>query len=259
MLRTYRVPDNGEFDSVFLTPNHAITEINLFGGAATPGGISFVGENTSAFELRGKYQYVDPNGNFDGFPFTILPPQPDPIPQLVPVWNIEWFDEEGEKILDYGPCGSVTFGLLDELLNEDTGMYGYDTFAETWIELNTWVDPATNQIRLDLPRLNWLTTGEDRAPKPQITALGKIPFLNRLFINLTSSRQKEELLVLVTPRLIADERSPSMVHPLSAPANLDNGWGFDPSIEIEEVDVGRYIISWTPTGDQGYLKIGVNP
>jgi len=121
MLRTYRVPDNGEFDSVFLTPNHAITKINLFGGAATPGGISFVGENTSAFELRGKYQYVDPNGNFDGFPFTILPPQPDPTPELIPVWNIEWFDQEGEKILDYGPRGSVTFGLLDELLNEDTG------------------------------------------------------------------------------------------------------------------------------------------
>ncbi len=176
LLRTYRVFDYEEFDGKFLMPGLTPTKINLFNGAATPGGMTFVGENALSFELRGEYRDVDPNGSLDGFPFTILPPQPDPSPELVPAWNIEWFDEEGQKILDYDPRGSITFGLLDELLNEDTGMYGYDILAETWIELNTWLDPAASQVRLDLPRLNWLTTGEARAPKPQITALGKIRF-----------------------------------------------------------------------------------
>lgn len=259
LLRTYRIFDYEEFDGEFLMAGVSSLQIDVFNGASTPGGITFVGENPSAFELRGKYRDVDPNGSLDAFPFTILTPQPDPAPEVVPVWNIEWLDEEGQKILDYGPHGSVTFGLLDELINEDTGMYGYDTSAETWIELNTWVDPATGQIRMDLPRLNWLTTGKDLAPKPEIPALGKIPLLNSLFFHVISSRKKEELLVLVTPRLITEDRSPSMVHPLAAPANLDNGWAPDPSIEIEEVEVGRYVITWSPTGDQGFLKIGVNP
>ena len=107
--------------------------------------------------------------------------------------------------------------------------------------------------------IDYLSTGENRAPKPQIPLLGKIPFLNRFFFNVRSSRPKEGLIILVTPHLIRGSEERSMAHPLAAPANLDNGWASDPSIEIEEVDVGRYVITWMPSGDEGYLKVGVDP
>lgn len=259
VLQTYRVSNLGELDALVMPRLQVVTETHLFNGAATPGGMTFVGKNSLASELQGRFESLPFDGDFSGLPFSVPPPQPDPVPELIPFWHFQWFDEHGGLIQNPGPDFTLHLGLINGLSDGPVGVHGYDTSGNKWVELNTWIEPGTNQVRLDLDHFSWLSIGEDRAPQPQITSLGKIPFLSRLFVNCTSSRPKEELLIFVTASLVEDERSLSIVQPLSGPTLPHSGWPLDPSIEIEEVDIGRYVIHWTPTGDEGYLQVGVNP
>jgi general secretion pathway protein D len=92
-----------------------------------------------------------------------------------------------------------------------------------------------------------LISDEERSSANRLRGLGAVPVLGRLFSSQSDSKNKTEIILLITPHIVRNLSQPQSVGE-NVPAGSDNSVGFRPALQLKKAQPRALSMSSNPSG-----------